>query len=79
MLGFVFDVLGAVTNNSSATYTIDFTVTVFAPDGSPAGTASATAPHLPPGARMTFDPTGSCSQSIGGGKPSTQITNITPG
>jgi hypothetical protein len=74
-----FDVLGAVTNNSSGTYTFEFTITVFGGDGSPAGTASATAAHLPPGARMTFDPTGSCSQPISGRAPSATITSLTPG
>src|SRR5207253_5564167 len=74
-----FDVRGAVTNQSGATYTIAYTITVFAADGSPAGTASATTEHLGPNGRAMFDPTGSCSQAIAPRPPSAHITNVTPG
>ena len=74
-----FDVRGSITNHNSATYTIEFTITVFAPDSLPVGSASVTAPHIGPGQSLSFDPTGSCAAPIAPRAPATHHTSITPG
>src|SRR5438094_254661 len=70
-----FDVRGSITNHNSATYTVEFTVTVFASDSSPAGSASVSAPHIGPGQSVSFDPTGSCAAPIAPRAPATHLTS----
>jgi hypothetical protein len=75
-------VFGSVTNTSASTYTFSYTVTIPRADGSSQGTGSGSVAHLPPGARVGPGTmaTGSCSYPFSApGRPSQQITSITPG
>jgi hypothetical protein len=60
-------VVGAASNRGNRPYSLQFTVTVTAPDGSVRGTAPGSVSGLAPGQQQPFSATGTCAGPLGPG------------